>query len=188
MGLFGGIFKAVGKVAQAGLSVATHGASDKILKVLKGRGADKAVLAKGPAYPPTKNELATVRKMFPAQNMMSDAALNGALNAVGRKYQRANTGVEGYKATHSASGRKRAYKRKPVAVDAGYFPLAGEPVHRAPKRKKATDLGVGAGYNPYPPPKRKGFNKDGSPRKPPSPAQPAQRARFAAMVKARRGA
>ena len=43
MGLFGSIFKVVGKVAKAGLSVATKGISDKVFQVLKGRGAAKQV-------------------------------------------------------------------------------------------------------------------------------------------------
>jgi len=43
MGLFGSIFKVVGKVAKAGLSVATKGISDKVFAVLKGRGAAKQV-------------------------------------------------------------------------------------------------------------------------------------------------
>lgn len=43
MGLFGSIFKVVGKVAKAGLSVATKGISDKVFSVLKGRGAQKQV-------------------------------------------------------------------------------------------------------------------------------------------------
>jgi hypothetical protein len=41
MGLFGSIFKVVGKVAKAGLSVATKGVSDKVFAVLKGRGGAK---------------------------------------------------------------------------------------------------------------------------------------------------
>lgn len=43
MGLFGGLFKVVGKVAKAGLSIATKGVSDKVFQVLKGRGAQKQV-------------------------------------------------------------------------------------------------------------------------------------------------
>lgn len=43
MGLFGSIFKVVGKVAKAGLSVATKGISDKVFSVLKGRGGAKQV-------------------------------------------------------------------------------------------------------------------------------------------------
>lgn len=43
MGLFGSIFKAVGKVAKVGLSVATKGVSDKVFQVLKGRGTAKQV-------------------------------------------------------------------------------------------------------------------------------------------------
>lgn len=43
MGLFGSIFKVVGKVAKAGLSVATKGISDKVFSVLKGRGQAKQV-------------------------------------------------------------------------------------------------------------------------------------------------
>lgn len=41
MGLFGFVKKAIGKVAKAGLSVVTKGASDKIFSALKGKGAAK---------------------------------------------------------------------------------------------------------------------------------------------------
>lgn len=43
MGLFGGLFKVVGKVAKAGLSVATKGISDKVFAVLKSRGSARQV-------------------------------------------------------------------------------------------------------------------------------------------------
>ncbi len=42
MGLFGFVKKAIGKVAKAGLSVVTKGASDKIFSALKGKGTAKA--------------------------------------------------------------------------------------------------------------------------------------------------
>lgn len=42
MGLFGFIKKAVGRVAKAGLSIATHGASDKALKLFKGSAGSKS--------------------------------------------------------------------------------------------------------------------------------------------------
>jgi len=59
MGLFGSIFKVVGKVAKAGLSVATKGVSDKVFSVLKGRGAQKQV-ASTPDV--TAQQLAVIEK------------------------------------------------------------------------------------------------------------------------------
>lgn len=46
MGLLGTLLKGIGKVAKAGLSVATHGVSDKVLGVLKSTQAAKPTVAK----------------------------------------------------------------------------------------------------------------------------------------------
>lgn len=62
MSLFGGIFKAVTKVARAGLSVATHGASEKILSVVKKLGAAKQI-ANTPDL--TAQQQALVNKLGP---------------------------------------------------------------------------------------------------------------------------
>lgn len=66
MGLFGGLFKVIGKVARAGLSSATHGASEQVLKVLKGRGGPKQVIAKQ-GMPATNQEKALVNKLLPIE-------------------------------------------------------------------------------------------------------------------------
>jgi len=62
MGLFGGILKVVGKVAKAGLSVATRGVSDKVLAVLKSKGAAKQVAASPDL---TAQQMALVEKLKP---------------------------------------------------------------------------------------------------------------------------
>lgn len=82
MGLFGSIFKAVGKVAKAGLSIATKGVSDRVFAVLKGRGGAKkaevtpataqtqAIIEKWRGIAPnvkTTTVLAAVRKRQPAK-------------------------------------------------------------------------------------------------------------------------
>lgn len=106
MGLFGGVFKGIGKlagkVAKVGLSKLTHGASDQVLKVLKGRGQVKQVLAKGPALPMTNNEVATVRKLLPVQRLPG-LGENTVLNAAG-----AIGNVPGYKGKAGWKGKSKS--------------------------------------------------------------------------------
>lgn len=60
MGLFGSIFKVVKGVARAGLNVATHGVSEKVLGVLKKVGAAKQVAASPDL---TSQQMALVNKL-----------------------------------------------------------------------------------------------------------------------------
>lgn len=89
MGLFGsilhGIGKVVGGVAKAGLNVATHGASDKLLSVLKSSGTVKKVAAQmtsPTAVPTLKNTIAVAKR----------APLEGApgINALAKGIQKTN--------------------------------------------------------------------------------------------------
>lgn len=124
MGFFGFIGKALGKVAKAGLSTITHGASDQVIKVLKGRGVEKQVLAKGPSAPATNNEVATVRKLLPAVRLSPDAALN----SIGSAIQNRVAGVQGYS---KRPGKGSGFKAKTKLLRAS----------SAPKRAKAKGTG-----------------------------------------------
>jgi len=108
VGLFGGIFKAIGKVAKAGASALTHGASDQVLKVLKGRGQAKQVLAKGPTAPATQQDVALVTKRLPVRNLMREASVateNAVLNQAGKK-----AGIGGFmKGIQWKTKRKRSF-------------------------------------------------------------------------------
>lgn len=61
MGLLGFVGKALGKVAKAGLSVATKGLSDKVFSALKGKGAKPA--ATKPTTTPTLQNQALMAKL-----------------------------------------------------------------------------------------------------------------------------
>jgi len=87
MSLFGGLFKAVGKVAKAGLSVATHGVSDKVLSVLKRRGSDKQVIHSPDL---TTQQEALVNKLKPlhpktVRTEQVLASVRGTVAQVGKK-------------------------------------------------------------------------------------------------------
>ncbi len=103
MGLFGSIFKAVGKIAKAGASALTHGASDQVLKVLKGRGQVKQVLAKGPNSPATNNEVATVAKRLPVQRITGLGA-GQVLNSLARRVTA--TGLDAYNGSSEPSTKR----------------------------------------------------------------------------------
>lgn len=120
MGLFGGIFKLGGKILKAAASKVTHGASDQVLKVLKGRGQVKQVLAKGPAMPATNNEVATVRKLLPVQRLPGLGSENAVLNSTG-----ALAKVPGYKGKAGWKGKSKSKAgRSAPAVAAPSFSLS----------------------------------------------------------------
>lgn len=126
MSLFGGIFRAVGKIAKAGLSSITHGASDQVIKVFKGRGQVKQVFAKGPNAPATNNEAATVAKLIPSHRVAGLGA-GAALNSLAHRITA--TGLDAY--NNSSSGSKRVGKgssRKSKASSKSSMPS------RKPKR------------------------------------------------------
>jgi len=64
MGLFSFVGKAIGKIAKTGLSIVTHGVSDKVLAVLKSRGDAKAAAAREQQ---TLQQLALAEKIRPLQ-------------------------------------------------------------------------------------------------------------------------
>lgn len=72
MGLFSGLKKLVGKVAKAGLSVVTRGASDKVIGVAKGlfAGKPKQARATMPARA-TAKEQALIAKLTPPKPRVS---------------------------------------------------------------------------------------------------------------------
>lgn len=92
MGLFGFIGKVAGKVAKAGLSVATKGLSDKVFSALKGKGA-KPAATKQTAAPTIQNQ-----------------ALMAKLGAPVVKLSQTEAGEGGYVA--SALRRRRSRKRR----------------------------------------------------------------------------
>jgi hypothetical protein len=111
--LFGGIFKAVGKVARAGLSVVTHGASEKILATVKKLGAAKQI-ANTPDL--TAQQQALVNKLGPPLSPTT---------------KRTEVYLGDLQARVNEGGKKmpgRA-KKKPK-------PYVGAPVLKAPKVKK----------------------------------------------------
>lgn len=91
MGLLGFVGKALGKVAKAGLSVATKGLSDKVFSALKGKGAKPA--ATKPTTTPT----------------LQNQALMAKLGAPVLKLSQTEAGEGGYIA--SALRRRRAPRR-----------------------------------------------------------------------------
>jgi len=62
MGLFGSILKGIGKVAKAGLSVATHGVSDKVISAAKSFGVKLTAKRQKPKLN-TEQETALINKM-----------------------------------------------------------------------------------------------------------------------------
>jgi hypothetical protein len=188
MGLFGSIFKLAGKVGKFGLSKLTHGASDQVLKVLKGRGQVHQVLAKS-STDPTEQEKALVAKLnYGSPRTLSTVQV---LDGAGRRGF-----VEGYSSKRAGKGGSTGKRKK-----TGMEYTVADPSRLAAMQKFAAERGgtarlmtrkeldlpeLGPGITRYPKKRQKGFKKDGSPRKPPSPAQLAARARFAAMAAARR--
>jgi len=105
MGLFGGIKKALGFAARVGLSKLTGGASDIVLKKLKGTGQVKQVLAKK-GMPTTAQDRALVNKLFPDAVNPSIKQTEQVLDAAGSR-----AGVPGYPKRVGKNGKtgKRKY-------------------------------------------------------------------------------
>lgn len=116
MGLFGFLKKAVGKVAKAGLSIVTHGASDKVLKAIKASAGSKsprqqeALIAKlEPVAPRTKN----TERHIPGWGFASDgygggkrARTYGKRRAAGGKGSWRSTGAVELDASGAPTGRE----------------------------------------------------------------------------------
>lgn len=147
MGLFGGILKAVGKVAKAGLGVVTHGVSDKVLSVLKRTGQAKQAAT---AAEPTMQQQAVATKI--------GTHMRGATVTPQQAFRKA---VTTYSPDRAISGGKMSTKRMPTRKSAALAALdqldalAPHVVHtesvRMPqKRQKITARGPVA-----PKPKRK---------------------------------
>lgn len=130
MGLFGGIFKGIksvvgkvaGPIAKTAASVLTHGASDQVLKVLKGRGQVKQVLAKGPNVPATNNEAATIAKLLPTQRLPFSRPYqppDASLNTFASKIRNRVAGLDAYQRAapmpSKRVGKGTATKRKKAA-------------------------------------------------------------------------
>jgi hypothetical protein len=89
MGLFGFVGKLAGKVARFGLSRLTHGASDKVLAVLKSRGAAKPGL-KSPRLDTTQKQalmekLGDLAPRVQNSTIYTDALAGGATMGTYRK-------------------------------------------------------------------------------------------------------
>lgn len=89
MGLFGSIGRVLGKVAKAGLNQVTHGASDMLLKQLKGRGQQKPLTSKLS----TVQQAALANKLFAGEKPPSTSRIESVLEeAAGGAPTRANSG------------------------------------------------------------------------------------------------
>lgn len=98
MGLFSFVGKALGKVAKAGLSALTHGASDKVLKVLKGTGGTTKNTAFGSNASPAQ-EQALVAKLTPFKPHVVNTT---------RVIQAAASGVNTYSGKKRMPGKRKA--------------------------------------------------------------------------------
>jgi len=140
MGLFGSILKGVKKVAgfaaKTGLSKLTGGASDIVLKKLKGTGQVKAVLAKT-GIPPTEQDKALVNKLFPDRVNPSVKQTERVLDVAG--YQ---AGVPGYSKPKKVGKGGRVGKSsrltEPPEWDRSY---SGNGTGKKPKKKKLKGTG-----------------------------------------------
>jgi hypothetical protein len=127
VGLFGGLFKAIGKVAGGALkavaSKATGGLSDTVLKALKQRGEAKRI-AKANAY--SLQQLAAVEKLRPLQPSVVRPArvLRDALSGQPGEWNEAD---------EAPRPRKRMPGRRKAAVAA----MEDEPAPRKRSRRPA---------------------------------------------------
>lgn len=127
MGLFGSIGKLLGGVAKAGLSVATRGVSDKVLKALKGMGKKRSTVQAMPTLW-TEQNTALVNKLGQATPRVKRTEVMADV--------RAGDAMPGnYK-------RKTSYKRKPSSS-------APARTDSAPARR-ARSAGGGARRGPPP--------------------------------------
>jgi hypothetical protein len=129
MGLFGKLFKGAGKllggVARAGLSVATHGASDKVLGVLKGLGRSKA------SGSPRREQL-TMQQQALLNKVAEPLAPRVKITAL---QQAAEAGNEQY----GSYGPKRSAYTRPSAARKAYV---------APQAPKSSRVGTGRRLSP----------------------------------------
>jgi len=98
MGFFSFVGKALGKVAKAGLSAATHGASDKVLSLFKSRGNKP-----GPTKPTVNASMqnqallakigAPVPKLSRTESGSSMPTSSGA-GSTGKRKRKASTGAK----------------------------------------------------------------------------------------------
>ncbi|MGH7180145.1 MAG: hypothetical protein ACREJC_22395 [Tepidisphaeraceae bacterium] len=188
-------------MAKAGLSTLTHGVSDKVFEVLKSRGESKPLTAKLS----TIQQQALANKLLQAAGPPRTQRIDEVLEDASNKQRYGLAGRRG------GIPRELAAKRAAVSgkqrAPFNFFETVSEAINarrakRKPaKRAKKTPRLNGGGPNgatggavvslsrvrrKRKPARQKGLKKDGTPRKPPSAAQLAQRERFKAMVAARR--
>lgn len=89
MGFFSFVGKALGKVAKAGLSVVTHGVSDKVLSVAKGLGTQKATSTRAQGGLTTLKDQTAVMKVTQGtkKNIPASTASAVAKKATAIDYQ-----------------------------------------------------------------------------------------------------
>lgn len=105
MGLFGFVGKALGKVAKAGLSVATKGLSDKVFSALKGSGK-KPTATKPTVTPNIQNQALMAKLGAPVLKLSQTEAAGGDyVRAAATKKRKKPKKA---KAPKASSGAKRA--------------------------------------------------------------------------------
>lgn len=105
MGLFGFVGKALGKVAKAGLSVATKGLSDKVFSALKGKG-NKPTATKPTATPTMQNQALMAKLGAPVVKLSQTEAGEGGYVASALR-RRGTRRRSAKKAPRSSSSTKR---------------------------------------------------------------------------------
>lgn len=180
MGLFGFVKRAVGRIAKAAASKLTGGASDIVLSKLKRVGAVTKNKTMGSHLSPAQEQALVAKLTTVTPSLKNTTTLIGNAGAGAGTYGR------------YAKKKMPGGKKKPPS----YYQAVGGPMTANERYLNALeewDVGGGAERGeakPKPPGaagRVKGFKKDGTPRKPPSAAQRANWARFAAAAKARRG-
>lgn len=196
MGLFGSIFKLGKGLARAALSKATGGVSEQVLKKLKGRGQVKMVTAKT-GMPPTEQEKALVNKAFPdeynpsvkqTEQVLAGVKARAEGKRVGKGGRTGKTKPRGVMVTiqDAYDGTWKTVEEDSDEYDEIMQHDAGE-WGKTPATKRYVSPNVAwRAARKAKKGKVKGLTKSGKPRKPPSPAQLAARARFVAMVRAKR--
>jgi len=101
MGLIGSLLKGVGKIAKAGLSVATRGVSDKVLTVVKALG--KKNPGKAPIQRTTQQEQALINKIGQAVPRLSQTSVISDMRA-----GKGQVGTYSRKAGYKSKGTKRS--------------------------------------------------------------------------------
>lgn len=152
MGLFGTLLKGIGKVAKAGLSVATRGVSDKVIAVAKSLGKKPTATALKPKQY-TEQETAAVLKvgqMLPRVRVteVRDDVRSG-LGQIGT-YKRKSA----YKAKRSSGAVRSAARAGSGGTSARALPAPrgrAAPARKSPPKKKGAGI-VGGTVKRQPPP------------------------------------